>query len=142
MSVSVARRAGARIVVTGTAPPAAAARSFLRAELDDVRFLDVDVLGDVRSAGGGCAVAADLEDTLRDADMLVFVAGAAETADERRTAALAEAARERGMLVAAVVVGHDRSGRSALLEALREAADMVMFVRDPDDVHAVVSALR
>ena len=131
MGVSVARRAGARIVVTGTATPSAVARSFLRAELDEVRFLDA-----------GPTEPADLREALNGADMLVFVAGAADTADENRTAALAEAARERGMLVAAMVVGHDVPGRSPLLEALREAADMVMFVRDPDDVHAVVSALR
>ncbi|MDB5069280.1 MAG: hypothetical protein JWM87_391 [Candidatus Eremiobacteraeota bacterium] len=96
----------------------------------------------MRFLDAGPAEPADLREALSGADMLVFVAGAADTADQNRTAALAEAARERGMLVAAMVVGHDVPGRSPLLEALREAADMVMFVRDPDDVHAVVSALR
>jgi hypothetical protein len=129
--MTASRRATARIVVTGAAAPSALARSFLRAELDEVRFLDT-----------GPAVPADLDEALRGADMLVFVAGAAETADEARTAALAAAARERGMLVAAMVVGHELAGGSPLLEALREAADMVMFVRDRDDVHAIVSALR
>lgn len=129
--MSAARRAGARIVVTAAAQPGAAARSFLRAELDGVTFLDL-----ARSQ------AADARETLRGADMLVFVAGAADTADEPSTAALAQAARERGILVAAIVVGQDGRGRSPLLGALREAADMVMVVRDPDDVHAVVSALR
>lgn len=129
--MSVARRAGARIVVTGTAGPSAAARSFLRAELDDVRLL-----------GAGRSYDADAEAALDGADMLVFVAGVADSADEGRTATLAQAARERGMLVAAIVVGTGLPGRLPLLETLREAADMVMFVRDPDDVHAVVSALR
>lgn len=129
--MNTARRAGARIIVAGAVPPGPAARSFLRAELDDVRLLDA-----------GPPDSADIERALHGADMLVFVAGAAEATDERRTAALADAARKRGMLVAAVVVGNDHAGRPGLLATLREAADMVMFVRDPDDVHAVVSALR
>ena len=137
-------RAGARIVVAGAARPGTAARSFLRAELDDVRFLDDGRFADddrsLDSARTGAAALPD--DTLRGADMLVFVADAADAVDEPGTVALAQAARERGMLVAAVIVGHDRTGRSPLLEVLREAADMVMFVRDPGDVHAVVSALR
>ncbi len=125
MGVTVVRRATARIVVTGTSAASATARSFLRAELDGVRFLD---------ATDGAA--------LDGADMLVFVADADEVTDEPRTAALAAAARERGMLVAAVVAGGDRAGRSPLLAALRDAADMVMIVREPADVRAVVAALR
>jgi|GEM_PF-3436340 len=125
MGVTVVRRATARIVVTGTAAASAAARSFLRAELDGVRFLD---------ATDGAA--------LDGADMLVFVADAGEVTDEPRTAALAAAARERGILVAAVVAGGDRAGRSPLLATLRDAADMVMIVREPADVRAVVAALR
>jgi len=121
--VSAERRAGARIAITGAGSASPAARSLLRAELDDVRQLASD-------------------DTFADADMLVFVADAGESADAR-TAQLAHAARERGLLVAAIVVTRDRTlGRSALLAALRDAADMVMIVRDPSDVHAVIAALR
>lgn len=130
--MSAARRAAAHIVVTGTAGSSATARSFLRAELDGVRFLD-----GARTDAGRTGDAA-----LDGADMLVFVADADETADEPRTAALAAAARERGILVAAVLAGGDRAGRSPLLAALRDAADMVMIVREPGDVQAVVAALR
>ena len=90
-----------------------------------------------------CAQGTQLDDALRDADMLVFVVDAAETADEGRLAAIAATAHDRGILVAALVVGEDRTfGRSALLAALRDAADMVMIVRDRDAVVAVVAALR
>jgi hypothetical protein len=90
-----------------------------------------------------CAEGTQLDDTLRDADMLVFVVEAAETADQGRMAAIATIARDRGLLVAALVVGEDRTfGRSPLLAALRDAADMVMIVRERDAVAAVVAALR
>ena len=118
-------RAAARIAVTG----GAAARSFLRAEFDDVRFLTPD-------SGEGA-------EALRDADMLVFVADGAEAPDEARIAALAASARARGILVAALIVAGERSaGRSPLLAALRDAADMVIVIREPGDVQAVVAALR
>jgi cell division GTPase FtsZ len=130
--VSLARRTGARIAVTGAGPSSTAARAFLRAELDGVRYASFE-----RADGGA------LEDVLTDTDMLVFVAGADEAVDKSLASALAAAARERGVLVAAIVVHRERSaGPSALLGALREAADMVMIVRDPDDVRAVVAALR
>ena len=119
-------RAAARIAVSG----GSAARSFLRAELADVRFVTF-----ASDEDAGAAV--------RDADMLVFVAEQHETPDESRIAALAEAARTRGILVAALVVAGDPgSGPSALLAMLREAADMVMVLRDAADVQAVVAALR
>lgn len=118
-------RAAARIAVSG----GSAARSFLRAELDDVRFV---TLGPGESAGSA----------LRDADMLVFVADGSEAPDDAPIAALAEAARTRGLLVAALIVGGARSGRSPLLSALRDAADMVMVIREADDIQAVVAALR
>ncbi len=118
-------RAAARIAVTG----GSAARSFLRAELDDVRFLTPDP--------------GESAEALRDADMLVFVADGAETPDGARIAALAEAARSRGILVAAVIVADERNpGRSPLLATLRDAADMVIVIREPGDVQAVVAALR
>jgi hypothetical protein len=119
-------RAGARIAVSG----GKAARSFLRAELADVRFV---TLGSGESAG----------EAVRDADMLVFVADEDETPDAARIAALAEAARTRGILVAALIVAAARSpGRSPLLATLRQAADMVIVIREPNDVQAVVAALR
>jgi len=117
-------RAAARIAVTG----GSAARSFLRAELDDVRFLTPE-------SGEGV-------EALRDADMLVFVADVSETPDDARIARLAAEARERGILVAALIVGVERSGPSPLLATLREAADMVMVIREAEDVQAVVAALR
>jgi hypothetical protein len=132
VGVSPSRRAGARIVVTGVGESSATARSFLRAELTGVR------LAETQRTGGGA-----FDETLHDADMLLFVADAGEQSDAERAGLLAEAARERGMLVAAVVVNRERlPGRSPLLAALREAADMVVVVRDPSDVHAVVAALR
>ena len=125
MSIPAARRAGARITVTG-----AAARSFLRAELDGVRFLASD-------AGS------ELGETLRETDMLVFVVDARHVAQMRHPVAVAEAARDRGILVAAIVVS-DKAvlGRSPLLAALREAADMVMIVSDREAARAVIAALR
>jgi hypothetical protein len=118
-------RAAARIAVTG----GSAARSFLRAELDDVRFLTPE--------------SGENAEALGDADMLVFVADVAEAPDGARIAALADTARSRGILVAALIVGGDRRpGPSPLLATLREAADMVMVVRESGDVQAVVAALR
>jgi cell division GTPase FtsZ len=119
-------------MVTGTGTSAGAARSFLRAELDGVRFVAFER-----------ADAAELNAALRETDIVVFVAGATDPANERQIAAVAEAARERGILLAAVVVTANRSsGPSPLLAALRDAADMVMILRDAGDVHAVVAALR
>ena len=117
-------RTAARIAVAG-----GAARSLLRAELDDVRLV---------SLGGGETAA----EALRDADMLVFVTDGTETPDGARISALASAARERGILVAALIVERSRTGPSGLLATMRDAADMVMVVRDPADVPAVVAALR
>ncbi|HEY0381504.1 MAG TPA: hypothetical protein VGC72_04845 [Candidatus Elarobacter sp.] len=132
MDVSATRRAAARLMVTGTGTSAGAARSFLRAELDGVRFVAFER-----------ADAAELNAALRETDIVVFVAGATDPANERQIAAVAEAARERGILLAAVVVTANRSsGPSPLLAALRDAADMVMILRDAGDVHAVVAALR
>lgn len=124
------RRAAARIAVIGAGPSDAAARAFLRAELDGVRYQPF-------------AETNDLAEALSDVDMLVFIAGSAESVDEQRTRAVASAARDRGILVAAIVVdtGAPDAG-TRLLAALREAADMVMVVRDPADVRAVVAALR
>jgi hypothetical protein len=119
-------RARARIVVSG----GNAARSFLRAELADVRFV---TLASGENAG----------DAVRDADMLVFVADEHEAPDKARIAALAEAARTRGILVAALIVAGERNpGPSPLLALLREAADMVIVIREAADVQAVVAALR
>jgi saccharopine dehydrogenase-like NADP-dependent oxidoreductase len=131
--MNVDRRAAARVTVTGAGTSASAARSFLRAELDGVRFLDFER-----------ADAAELTAALRDTDMVIFVAGTTDTADEPRVAAIAAAARERGILLAAVVVATaDGSiGSSMLLATLRDAADMVMLLRDPRDVHAIIAALR
>ncbi len=125
MSIAAARRAGARITVTGTA-----ARSFLRAELDGVRFLAPDAVG-------------DLDEMLRETDMLVFVTDARDVAQMPHPIAVAEAARDRGILVAAIVVSDKAAlGRSPRLAALREAADMVMIVSDAEAARAVIAALR
>jgi cell division GTPase FtsZ len=132
--MNVDHRAAARVTVTGAGTSASAARSFLRAELDGVRFLDFER-----------ADAAALTAALRDTDMVVFVAGTTDTADKPRVAAIAGAARERGILLAAVVVvvpADGSIGSSALLATLRDAADMVMLLRDPRDVHAIIAALR
>ncbi|HWT04538.1 MAG TPA: hypothetical protein VN224_02175 [Xanthomonadales bacterium] len=130
--MNLSRRATARVMVTGAGAATSAARSFPRAELEGVRFLAFEHADD-----------AELRSALRETDIVVFVAGATDAVDERRIAAVADAARERGILVAAVVAIEDRSfGRSPLLAALRDAADMVMLVRDPGDVHAIVAALR
>lgn len=124
------RRAAARIAVTGAGPSDGAARAFLRAELDGVRYQPFVAEGELDGAIG-------------NADMLVFVAGAAELVDERRTHTLASAARNRGVLVAAVVLDSGPPAADArLLTAFRDAADMVMIVREPDDVRALIAALR
>lgn len=132
MGVTVARRAGARIAIAGAGSANGAARSFLRAELAGIRLVNVERTDEL-----------SLELGLRDTDMLVFVADASETADGPRTAAIGAAARDRGILVAAIVVdpGHAET-RPGLLAVLRDAADMVMIVREAADVHAVVAALR
>lgn len=131
-----AGRAGARIAVTGAVPSSAAVRSFLRAELDGVRLLE---LGDGEASSDALA----FDDALRGADVLVFVGDGSEVAAAEHTAALASAARERGMLVVAIVVdGGLARGPSRLLAVLRDAADMVMILRDAADAHAVVAALR
>jgi hypothetical protein len=130
MAVNAARRASARIAVTGAGAESTAARAYLRAELDGVRF--------VAPGGDGAAVAG----ALHDVDVLVFLASAGERADAAVISKLAEAAHERGLLVAALLVGDERGGASPLLAALRDAADMVMVVRDPDDARAVIAALR
>ena len=124
------RRAAARIVVTGAGRSAGAARAFLRAELDGVRYQPLDAQSEFDGALG-------------DADMLVFVAGAAEQVDQKRMHAVASAARGRGILVAAIVLDTGPpDAETRLLASFREAADMVMIVRDPDDVRAVIAALR
>jgi len=124
------RRAAARIAVTGAGPSDGAARAFLRAELDGVRYEPF-------------AAESEVDGALRDADMLVFVAGAGEQVDEMRTHAVASAARGRGILVAAIVLDTGASDlQTRLLASFREAADMVMVVRDSQDAYAIVAALR
>lgn len=124
------RRAAARIAVTGAGPSDGAARAFLRAELDGVRYQPF-------------AAESEFDGALIGADMLVFVARAVEPVDERRIHAVASAARGRGILVAAIVVDTSAPvAGSRLLASFREAADMVMVVREPDDVRAVIAALR
>jgi len=128
--VTRVRRAAARIAVTGAGPSAGAARAFLRAELDGVRYQPLEAQSEIDGALG-------------DADMLVFVAGAAEQVDEKRMHAVASAARGRGILVAAIVLDTGApNAETRLLASFREAADMVMVVRDSQDAHAVIAALR
>jgi hypothetical protein len=75
--------------------------------------------------------------------MLVLIASADEHADEA-AARLAGAARDGGLLVAAILVcGDDASAaRSDVLASVRDAADLVMVVREAEDVRAIVAALR
>ncbi len=123
-------RAGARIAIAGAAPRSSAVAALRRAELDDVRF--VEATGDESSELG-------------DTDMLVFIAAADDVVDPAATRRIASAARERGILIAGVVTGvppDDASAPSALLATLRDAADLVMVVREPSDVRAIVAALR
>ncbi|HEX3549156.1 MAG TPA: hypothetical protein VHT53_02205 [Candidatus Elarobacter sp.] len=122
-TVRRSRRAGARIAIAGVSATSAPLRALRRAELDDVTFV---------------AEAAEL----RDADMLVFVAAESDAIDVARTAALAESARERGMLVAAIVAAASDARPSPLLAAMRDAADLVMVVREHEDIRAIVAALR
>jgi phosphoheptose isomerase len=131
MAVNATRRASARIAVTGAGAESTAARAYVRAELDGIRFV---------APGGddGAAVAG----ALHDVDVLVFLASAGERPNAALIAKVAEAAHERGVLVAALLVGDERGGASPLLAALRDAADMVMVVHDPDDARAVIAALR
>ena len=65
-----------------------------------------------------------------------------DAADRAATERLASVAHERGILVATLLLGPDRGTTSSLLAALRDAADMVMIVRDADDARAVIAALR
>ncbi|HEX3463072.1 MAG TPA: hypothetical protein VHS78_03330 [Candidatus Elarobacter sp.] len=129
--MSAARRAGARIAVAGVSAASPVARELVRAELDGVRVVGLDAESD----GDG------VDRALRESDMLVFLADSREIADPSATERLASAAHERGLLVAALLVGTDGGG-SELLAAVREAADMVMVVRDRDDARAVIAALR
>jgi cell division GTPase FtsZ len=139
VGVSAVRRAAARIAIAGAGTGGSAARAYLRAELEGVRFIAAE--GGERD-GAASALRDGAASALRDADMLVFVAESDEVPDAASTARLAAAAHERGMLVAALLVGPDRGGASALLAVLRDAADMVMLVRDGDDARAVIAALR
>lgn len=135
MTKAATRRAGARIVVTGASPSGTVASSFLRAELDGVHY---HALGGANGAEG--------YGRLEGADMLLFVVDSSEPVDAARTAAVAAAARDRGILVGALVLAgaaaEPQAAGSELLAALRRAADTVVIVRDPHDLRAVVAALR
>lgn len=133
MGVTARARAGeAQIAVTGVGGSGTGARAFLRAELGGVRYAELASHDE-----------APLADALDSADMLVFVADGDDAPDRRRTLAIAEAARRRGMLVAALVAGTEPLGTgAALLTTLRDAADMVVLIRDPRDVLEIVAALR
>ena len=99
-----------------------------------------------RRAAARIAVVESADDAAGEAalgaDIVVFVADAGGTLDRARTVRIAENARERGTLVAAIVVDSDRRIGSALLETLRDAADMVVIVRERADAEAVIAALR
>jgi hypothetical protein len=131
VAVNAVRRAGARIAVTGAGGSSEIARSFLRSELDGVHVVDLE-----RCEGDA------LDESLAGANILVFVADAGDDPDEARIAAVADAAREHGILLSALVVDRRPAMRSRLLGVLRDAVDMVMIVRDAEDVLAVVAALR
>ncbi|MFN2461712.1 MAG: hypothetical protein ABR591_13690 [Candidatus Velthaea sp.] len=122
----------ARIVVTGTGSAEGTARTLLRAELRDVRYVAFP------PANG--APPPDLFDGV---DMLVFVAHARDTPDAAHTVAVAGVARSRGTLVSAVLVSAEPLvEHSPLLAVLRDAADNVMIVRDAASVPAILRALR
>lgn len=130
--MTTAQRRAAQIVVSGGGGTERAAAALLRAELDGIRY--------VRFSG---ADAATTEGELPDADMLVFVVDAGEAIDAACTAAIAEVARRRGMLVAALIVHAGASaGPSPTLAALRDAADIVVMPREADDITAILAALR
>jgi hypothetical protein len=126
------RRRSAEIIVTGIGAGDATASAFLRAELDGVRYVSFERYDDEA-----------LEEAFREADMLVFVVGEGEAVDAARTQAVAAAARDRGFLVAALVVeDEEHAAGSPVLAAVREAADMVVIVREPAAITSIVAALR
>lgn len=125
------QRRAAEIVVTGVGLGDVTASRFLRAELEGVRYVPFARYD-----------APALDEAFRDADMLVIIAGANEPVNATRTQAVADAARERGMMVAAMVVEAGIAGGSPMLAVVRDAADMVVIVRDPAALTQIVSALR
>ncbi len=127
------RRAhNAQIVVTGVTSAEVMGGAFLRAELDAVRSVR---FSDVTSPA--------IREELDDADMLIFVAEAGESADHERVMAIASIARDDGVLVAAILAGGtELGGASPLLATLRDAADMVVLVKTNQAVRGVIEALR
>jgi hypothetical protein len=82
-----------------------------------------------------------VEAALAGADILVFSANEGDVVDAPHVVRLADAARERGILVAATVVAPDDVPPAPLLAGLRSAVDVVMLVRDASTVPAVLAAL-
>lgn len=74
-----------------------------------------------------------------DADVVIVVATAA--ADAEVASALARAGAERGIMLAALVLGDYAEVREAVA-ALRPWARNLMITQDEDDVGAVLTALR
>jgi hypothetical protein len=127
-----APRADARIVVTGTNGRDSAAKAVVRAELNDVHYV-----GFAHHTGDAIGAA------LGAPDMLLFVAGAADPIAAAVVGAVAGAARSQGTLVAALIVEAKAAAPNpALLTSLRDAADMVMIIRDDASIAQIVAALR
>ena len=125
------RRRAAEIVVTGIGPGDVTASGFLRAELDGVRYAPLTRYDPPA-----------IDEAFRDADMLIFAVGPHEQVDEPRTTAIATAAHERGILVAALLLDELAAGGSVELAVLRDVADMVVIVKDSAAIPSIVSALR
>jgi hypothetical protein len=125
------RRRAAEIIVTGIGERDATASAFLRAELDGIRYVSFATYD-----------APALDDAFRDADMLIFAAGPGEHVDEERTKAIAAAAHDRGILVAALLLEELASRGPLELAVVRDAADMVVIVRDRSAIASIVAALR
>lgn len=84
-------------------------------------------------------------DLVAQADMLVLVAADLRQVPGQLAATLADAARDHGGLIAALVVGRgaeEAPDAQPGMTALREAADMVVTVRGPELAAAFLDVLR
>ncbi len=132
-SIKTAPACDARILVAGVGGDEAIASAVIRAELLDIRY--------ARYSGDEVA---SIPRDLDGIDMLVVAATAGRSIDRSALAALAQTARDSGVLIAAIVVmaeAHD-AGDAVELAVLREAVDMLMVVRDADAIPGILRSLR
>jgi hypothetical protein len=85
------------------------------------------------------SAAFDAEAELQDADVAIMVATAAARAET--ASAIARACSSRGIMTAGIVLG-GRLEVEAAVAAMRPYARNLMSTEDPDDVAAVLTALR